>query len=170
MTRPASRRFLALALVLALAAGCASAPKRPPPRRAQTAPVVSYALSLRGTPYVWGGESMAEGGFDCSGFVQHVYGRHGVRLPRTAHEMAESLPSLDNRDKRPGDLLFFNTTGQPYSHVGIYIGHNDFVHSSSAKGGVIVSSLDTPYWWEHFLGIRRPRSSGRWPGSAYNRR
>lgn len=161
-------RFLGLAFLLALMAGCASTPKPPPAAvgRAHMAPVIDYALSLRGTPYVWGGESMAEGGFDCSGFVQHVYGRHGIRLPRTARQMAEALPSLDHRHKRPGDLLFFNTTGQPYSHVGIYIGHNAFVHSSSAKGGVTVSSLDKPYWWEHFLGIRRPSVLERWLGSA----
>ncbi len=159
-------RLFALVSILIFMAGCASTPKPRPAQRAHIAPVVNYALSLQGATYVWGGESPAEGGFDCSGFVQYVYGRYGIRLPRTARQMAEALPPLDNRDKRPGDLVFFNTTGEPYSHVGIYIGHNDFVHSSSAKGGVIVSSLDKPYWWEHFLGVRRPSRLDRWLGSA----
>lgn len=158
-------RVLALALALALFAGCASKPKKPTVARRAPAPVVSYALSLQGTPYVWGGES-PEKGFDCSGFVQHVYRRHGIRLPRTARQMADALPSLDRRGRQPGDLVFFNTTGEPYSHVGIYIGNNAFVHSSSAKGGVIVSSLDKPYWWGHFLGIRRPSLLDRWLGWA----
>lgn len=163
--RPA-HRFLALAVVLILVAGCAGKPKKPAmARRAPASPVVSYALSLQGTPYVWGGESPGKG-FDCSGFVQHVFGRHGIRLPRTARQMANALPAQDSRGRQPGDLVFFNTTGEPYSHVGIYIGKNAFVHSSSAKGGVIVSSLDKPYWWEHFLGIRRPGSMGRWLGAA----
>lgn len=164
--RPEVWRWLVLALVLALAAGCAS--KKPKPARVPPQarnPVVDYALSFRGTPYTWGGESPGEG-FDCSGFVQYVYRRHGIYLPRTARQMATALPSLDSRARKPGDLVFFNTTGQPYSHVGIYIGRNNFVHSSSAKGEVIISSLDKPYWWEHFLGIRRPSHMDRWLGRA----
>jgi cell wall-associated NlpC family hydrolase len=171
-TPPVSRndpfiRRIALATLLAVLAGCASTPKPKAarPRHVQASPVVSDALSLQGTPYLWGGNSPDEG-FDCSGFVKYVYGRHGIRLPRTAHEMASALPPLDNRRRQPGDLVFFNTTGEPYSHVGIYIGNDAFVHSSSAKGQVIVSRLNLPYWWEHFLGVRRPSLLDRWLGSA----
>jgi hypothetical protein len=146
-------RLTLIVAILGLIAGCASRPKSP--ISDSVAPVLSDALSLKGTPYVWGGESPDEG-FDCSGFVQYVYGRHGIALPRTARQMAESLTPLSDDNPRPGDLVFFNTTGQPYSHVGIYLGRNSFVHASSAKGGVIVSSLDQPYWTEHFLGHRRP--------------
>jgi cell wall-associated NlpC family hydrolase len=156
---PAHCAVLAMALVLL--AGCASRPK--PPRQVHASPVVSYALSLQGAPYRWGKESPGEG-FDCSGFVRHVFGRYGIRLPRTAHQQASALPAVDSRGRRPGDLVFFNTTGAPYSHVGLYIGHNAFVHASSVKGRVIVSSLDRPYWWEHFLGVRRPGSPERWLG------
>jgi cell wall-associated NlpC family hydrolase len=165
MDRPSAGRLFALAAVLILLAGCASTPKPGKNPRAYGNPVVSYALSLQGRPYRWGKESPAEG-FDCSGFVKHVFGRHGIRLPRTARQMATVLPSVDSRSRRPGDLVFFNTTGEPYSHVGIYIGNNAFVHSSSARGGVIVSSLDREYWWEHFLGVRRPRPLDRWLGMA----
>jgi cell wall-associated NlpC family hydrolase len=165
MDRPLVNRWFTLVTLLAFLAGCAGTPKRAPKGRAQASPVVRYALSLQGVPYRWGKESPDEG-FDCSGFVKHVYGRHGIRLPRTAYGMAVVLPPVDSRYRRPGDLVFFNTTGEPYSHVGIYIGNNAFVHSSSARGEVIVSSLDKPYWWEHFLGVRRPSLLDRWLGSA----
>jgi cell wall-associated NlpC family hydrolase len=160
-------RCIAFATLLAVLAGCAGTPKPKAarPRHAQVSPVVRDALNLEGTPYLWGGNSPGEG-FDCSGFVKYVYQRHGIRLPRTAHQMASALPSLDSRRRQPGDLVFFNTTGEPYSHVGIYIGNDAFIHSSSSKGQVTVSSLSLPYWWEHFLGIRRPSLLDRWLGSA----
>lgn len=151
-------RLLTLLVILMFVTGCASTTtKRVTKQQVRTSPVVSYALGLRGTAYSWGGESPYDG-FDCSGFVQHVYGRYGIHLPRTAREMAESLPPISSANPQPGDLVFFNTTGAPYSHVGIYIGQDAFIHSSSVKGEVIISSLLKPYWWEHFLGIRRPLS------------
>lgn len=152
-----SARWLLLGLALLLFIGCASQPK-PRPRLKPTPinlAVVRDALSLRGVPYRWG-EETPENGFDCSGLVQYVYGKHGVLLPRTAYQMAMALPELNAVYRQPGDLMFFNTTGKPYSHVGIYIGNDQFVHASSAKGQVIVSPLGTPYWTGHFLGIRRP--------------
>ncbi|MGI9213194.1 MAG: C40 family peptidase [Methylococcaceae bacterium] len=117
--------------------------------------VVNYAMTLRGTPYRWGKESPNEG-FDCSGFVQHVFSRYGLRLPRTARQMANHLLQIDQGIRQPGDLVFFNTTGEPYSHVGIYIGNDAFVHSSSVRGQVIVSALNGQYWLERLLGFRRP--------------
>lgn len=153
----ASRVFVALALMLL--AGCASEPIAPPrPAHPQiNLAVVRDALSMRGIPYRWG-EETPERGFDCSGLVQYVYGKYGIRLPRTAHQMAMTLPLPENPQHQPGDLLFFNTTGKPYSHVGIYIGNHRMVHASSAKGKVVIGSLDTPYWSQHYLGMRRPVS------------
>jgi hypothetical protein len=146
-----------VALALMLLAGCASEPMAPP--RPVHPPInmaiVRDALSMKGIPYRWG-EETPHRGFDCSGLVQYVYGRHGVSLPRTAYQMAMALPELEEEQRRPGDLLFFNTTGKPYSHVGIYIGHDQMVHASSAKGKVVVGSLNTPYWSQHYLGMRRP--------------
>lgn len=144
-------------VALVLLAGCATAPKfesvseEEPARR-----VVGYALSLQGSPFRYGKASPEEG-FDCSGFIQHVYRVHGIPLPRTAREMAAALPAVDARERRAGDLLFFNTDGQPYSHVGLYVGDGSFVHAPSSRTGhVMVSSLTQPYWWQRFTGVRRP--------------
>lgn len=157
------RRVFAMSMGLYLLAGCASHPAKPKPRPAHQPihlAVVRDALSMRGIPYRWG-EETPDRGFDCSGLVQYVYGKHGVALPRTAYLMAMALPELDETQKQPGDLVFFNTTGKPYSHVGIYIGNDRFVHASSAKGEVTVSELDTPYWTKHLLGLRRPGTGVR---------
>ncbi len=158
-------------MVVLLLNGCASQPKpvpHPPTHPPIHLAVVRDALSLRGIPYRWG-EETPNRGFDCSGLVQYVYGRHGVPLPRTAYEMAMSLPAVDETVRRPGDLLFFNTTGKPYSHVGIYIGQDRFVHASSARGEVTVSPLDTPYWSDHFLGLRRPFAGRKGVGPTLGR-
>jgi len=147
---------------LLLLAGCASTPDRPavsPSGEGQR--VVSYAMTLQGIPYRPGKASPAEG-FDCSGFVKHVYGRHGVYLPRTAREMANQLPRVDKDERKPGDLVFFNT-GAPNSHVGIYVGSNRFIHAPSQHTGhVLVSDLMGPYWWPRFTGVRRPDVMDRW--------
>ncbi len=171
-----SIRVKSLLLVLFLAlvlAGCSSTPKIAPPianspplsQGAGRKALVNYALTLRGSPYRWGKESPQEG-FDCSGFVQHVYSRYGLHLPRTARQMASHLAAIDHHTRQPGDLVFFNTTGEPYSHVGIYIGDNAFVHSSSAKGEVIISAITGNYWLERLLGFRRP---GVWEGNPVRR-
>ena len=113
------------------------------------------ALQLQGAPYVYGGASPKDG-FDCSGLVVYVYGRQGVKLPRTALSLAEQLPDIHPDLRQPGDLLFFNTQ-RPYSHVGIYVGNDEFVHAPSARTGrVMVSSLRQRYWRERFMAVRRP--------------
>jgi cell wall-associated NlpC family hydrolase len=153
--------FLQLILLVAtaLAAGCAGVPEiKPGPP--QLAPVVAYALSLQGAPYRYGQESPREG-FDCSGFVKHVYEHHGIFLPRTTEEMAETLAKIPQSNLQSGDLVFFNTGGKPFSHVGIYVDHNDFVHAPSRRTGrVKVSSLNNRYWRKRFIGARRPYRFG----------
>jgi cell wall-associated NlpC family hydrolase len=149
---------LTLGVTLALLAACSNAPKitpvQLPATRANLPPVTHYALSLVGAPYRYGSESRDEG-FDCSGFVRHVYQRHGILLPRTTWEMAGALPSAD--DLRSGDLVFFNTGGGAFSHVGLFVSGDQFVHASSSRTGkVLVSSLNNPYWRKHFTGVRRP--------------
>jgi cell wall-associated NlpC family hydrolase len=145
-----------LALAIAALTGCASTPEIQPQLQTQS-PLINYALSLQGIPYQYGKETPEEG-FDCSGFVKHVYSKQGVWLPRTVGEMASALPSVSKYDLRSGDLVFFNTSGKTYSHVGIYINHDKFIHAASKRTGrVLVSSMNNDYWRQHFVGVRRPR-------------
>lgn len=137
-------------------AACSSGPAIQPIQTQKPSTVVSYALSLQGTPYRYGKSSPQEG-FDCSGFVKHVYEKQGIFLPRTSREMANNLKKIPVEEIYPGDLLFFNTT-RPNSHVGIYIGSENFVHAPSQRSGkVMVSSLKNSYWRKHLGGARRPR-------------
>lgn len=123
--------------------------------RSPLKPVVEYALRLEGVPYRFGGSS-AETGFDCSGYVTAVFREFGVSLPRDAGSMAKSLPEVDKHHARPGDLVFFNTRKRQFSHVGIYLGDNLFVHAASSKTGkVMVSDMTDAYWSKRFNGVRR---------------
>lgn len=130
------------------------APNRTPSRsgdRVQT--ILDYGRTLQGHPYRWGGN--APGGFDCSGFVYHVFGHHGISLPRTSYAMFEVGTPVSRAELRPGDLVFFTTYRAGASHVGIFYGNEMFLHGSSAGGAVIWTGLDTPYYSARFLGGRR---------------
>ncbi len=134
-----------------LVAACSSIPETK-----DHSPTVNYALTLQGKPYQYGKDS-PETGFDCSGFVKHVYQHQGILLPRTAEGMAQALRPTPKNDLRSGDLVFFNTNGRPYSHVGIYINNDEFIHAPSQNTGkVLVSSLKNRYWSERFSCARRP--------------
>jgi cell wall-associated NlpC family hydrolase len=114
-----------------------------------------YAISLYDTPYQYGGKSRANG-FDCSGFVQYVFQNSlGLLLPRTSSEMSRAGTALNTDQLRPGDLVFFNTAHSPYSHVGIYVGDNRFVHSPRSGKAIMMSSLHEKYWRTRYNGARR---------------
>ena len=151
--------FLSVLLLALILSGCATTEKAPPsvrlPLGVGNVRAVKDVLQLQGQPYVWGGQSPQEG-FDCSGLVVYVYNRQGLKLPRTARSLAEQLPKVSIDQRQPGDLLFFNTD-KPFSHVGIYVGNDKFVHAPSARTGrVMMSSLQQPYWRERFIAVRRP--------------
>ncbi|MDS0856504.1 C40 family peptidase [Burkholderia pseudomultivorans] len=113
------------------------------------------AMSLVGVPYRWGGNTPTSG-FDCSGLVRYVIGRAAdVNLPRTTADMSSHGVSIDPDQIAPGDLIFFNTTGRPHSHVGIYVGKLRFVNAPSTGGTVRLDYLTNPYWAKRFDGIRR---------------
>jgi hypothetical protein len=117
--------------------------------------LVINAMSHLGIAYRRGGTS-PETGFDCSGFVRHVYQNTiGMLLPRTAADMASRGQSIAQTELQPGDLVFFNTLRRTFSHVGIYIGEGKFVHAPSSGGQVRVESMAVPYWRARFDGARR---------------
>lgn len=128
------------------------------PAQATTPPaeIPMYAISLVGSPYRFGGIS-PETGLDCSGFVVHVYKQAaGIVLPRDTRSISETAQPLTQAELQPGDLVFFNTLNRAFSHVGIYLGEDRFVHATSSRSGaVMVSSLNEPYWRRHFDGARR---------------
>lgn len=108
------------------------------------------AMRFLGVPYVFGGTTSR--GFDCSGYVQHVFAMMGIQLPRTAdaqYDVGHKVKQI-----KPGDLVFFQTYTSGPSHVGIYLGHGRFVHSSSSHG-VEVSELHDAYWSARYLGAKR---------------
>jgi cell wall-associated NlpC family hydrolase len=114
-----------------------------------------YALSLAETPYRYGGAS-PESGFDCSGFVRHVFSQSlGMQLPRTSLEMSREGTPLTPNQLRPGDLVFFNTQQQPYSHVGIYVGEERFVHAPKSGKAIAIVSMRESYWRNHYESARR---------------
>ncbi len=125
----------------------------PQPARLQS--LLIHAISLIGVKYKFGGSS-AESGFDCSGFVRHVFAESmTLDLPRSSYAIAKLGTSVNKDDLQPGDLVFFNTRRRAFSHVGIYLGEGRFVHAPSrGKSVEIVDSAD-PYWRKRFNGARR---------------
>jgi murein DD-endopeptidase / murein LD-carboxypeptidase len=124
--------------------------------------IVPASKKYIGVPYQWGGTTAR--GFDCSGFIQHVFQTINVNVPRTTAEMYQTGTSVKKEDLRIGDIVFFNTSGKGVSHAGIYIGENKFIHSSSSKG-VTVSSLNDPYYWsKKYIGAKRVLSYPLEPG------
>ena len=114
--------------------------------------VIGRAKSLMGTRYVWGGTS--RGGFDCSGFVGYVMRGAGINLPRTSIEQSRVGQFVPRDELKKGDLVFFNTRGGRVSHVGIFVGNNNFIHASSGRGRVRVDSL-TGYFSQRYVVGRR---------------
>ena len=168
-----SARLLAAAGALLLSAACATtgaapqpfpapggrSPDRPTaagtpaPAAGAAAGVVQDALALRGAPYRNGGDDPS--GFDCSGFVQYVLGRHALLMPRTVEAQAREGRAVRLADVRPGDLVFFSTAGPGPSHVGIAVGRGEFVHAPSSRGVVRVERLDSSYWGPRVVAVRR---------------
>lgn len=118
--------------------------------------IVETALSHLGTRYVYGGASA--GGFDCSGFTMYIFAQVGVKLPHGATSQLSYGASVSRSELQPGDLVFFQDYGAVASHVGIYIGGDQFIHASSSSGNsrcVTVSSLAESYYANHYYTARR---------------
>lgn len=144
-----------------------TAPPEPAREGTRTgAELVIRSLALLGVQYRFGGNS-PDTGLDCSGLVRHVYqGALGLVLPRRSEEISRKGESVSLDQLRPGDLVFFNTLRRAFSHVGIYIGGNRFVHAPSRGGQVRVEHIDNRYWMSRFNGGRRIAASET-PAYAY---
>ena len=115
--------------------------------------------NMIGVRYRWGGNT-PDSGLDCSGFVRYVFqDTLGMALPRRAEEMSRVGEKVRVSDLKPGDLVFFNTMRRTFSHVGIYIGDNKFVHSPSTGSTIRVDDMDETYWEKRFTGARRIETS-----------
>lgn len=168
----------ALCILIALSAACASSgnprPRPfpgapPPPESTPTAPaepsvlapsvpgalssIVDTAMKLRGVPYRNGGSDPS--GFDCSGFVQWVFAKNGVLLPREVREQYGAGHKIGLSEVQPGDLVFFQTVSRGASHVGLVIDSDQFVHAPSSTGVVRVERFTATYWARRFVGARR---------------
>lgn len=124
---------------------------------ASAARVLATANRYVGTRYRYGGESPAAG-FDCSGFVQYVFGRHGVELPRVSYQQASAGRAASRSALQPGDLMFFATGGRRIDHVAIYAGDGRIIHASSGSGRVRYDEIGTDrgdWYLRHFVTARR---------------
>ncbi len=161
-----SRSSLFCIMLLSILVGCTSSkppsnkPAKPIPSLANIQvdgagrEVVMYALGLLETNYQFGGTN-PEAGLDCSGLVMLVYKNAlGVSLPRSAAEMASVARPVSKAKLQAGDLVFFKTTDRSFSHVGIYLGDDKFIHAPSSKGKVRIESLANSYFAPRFEGGR----------------
>lgn len=157
--------FVTCLIVIALT-GCGSAPRAPArayyeePGRVDAMAsnagreVAMYALMLLQTSYRFGGKN-PEAGLDCSGMVTYVYWEAaGIHLTGNAASLAREGRQVGISGLRAGDLVFFNTLGRPFSHVGIYLGGSEFIHAPNSRGRVRVDKLSNPYYAKRFETAR----------------
>jgi cell wall-associated NlpC family hydrolase len=123
-------------------------------RPASKTTIVKTAKKFLGKRYVYGANSKYA--VDCSSFVQQVYKKNKKKLPRTSRQQSRIGKPIPKRELKPGDLVFFSSVRtKGVAHVGIYIGSGKFIHASSAKKKVVITSLSKRYYKNHFKGARR---------------
>ena len=128
--------------------------ERPPASSPKGNDVVLFALSLLDTGYRFGGKN-PEAGLDCSGMVSYIYGRAaGLRVSGSAADIARRGRPVERAGLRPGDLVFFNTRNAAFSHVGVYIGDDRFIHAPSSNGRVRIDQLGAHYFAQRFETAR----------------
>jgi cell wall-associated NlpC family hydrolase len=148
------RTVCAFLVTAAVLAACASSSKIETTGDPRIDDVLHTAGSLLGTSYCASGTT--PDCFDCSGFVSYCFGHSSLLLPRSSREMYAWQGGKDvaRTMLQPGDLVFFNTGGERVSHVGIVVGNERFIHASTSSG-VIITSLNDPYWKSRYVGARR---------------
>jgi len=118
--------------------------------------LIELGKQYLGSAYVYGGASPNAGGFDCSGFTQYVFRNSlNMSLPRRSKDMATVGIPVDYHQVKAGDLVFFNTLGAEYSHVGIYIGDGMFFHASPSWGSIVIADMTKDYFAKRYNGARR---------------
>ncbi len=158
-------RSLIACWLLTILAACGSVPptsapepRAQPTRRAEFSEqgyeVTLFALGLIDTDYRFGGKN-PEAGLDCSGMVSYIYSKAaGLRVSGSAADIARKGRRIERASLRPGDLVFFNTRNAPFSHVGVYIGDDRFIHSPSSSGRVRIDQLGARYYAQRFEAAR----------------
>ncbi len=155
--------LLGVYLIAILLYGCGSPQGLKGPLSSRTFPrdkhqvdgMVSYAKTLIGTKYQYGGTGQDGEGFDCSGFTQHVFKKIGLDLPREALDQYQTGVPVDQKDLRDGDLVFFAISGSGPTHVGLMTGSSHFIHSPSTGKAVRMDKLSNSYWKKVYFGARR---------------
>lgn len=120
--------------------------------------IIDLAKQKLGNKYVWGAVGKRNT-FDCSGLTKYVYKKQGINIPRTSYNQAKYGESINRSNLKPGDLVFFDTSKKRkgyVNHVGIYIGNGEFLHASSAKKKVVITSLNARFYSQRYKGARRP--------------
>jgi cell wall-associated NlpC family hydrolase len=157
--------LIPVSLLALLLAACGSPPSRPVASSETIAQqdlavsakgneVALYALGLIDTGYRFGGKN-PEAGLDCSGMVSYIYGRAaGLKVQGSAADIARRARPIERSALRAGDLVFFNTRNQPFSHVGIYLGEARFIHAPSTNGRVRIDRLSDHYYAQRFESAR----------------
>lgn len=125
-----------------------------PKSYAHATSIISTANGYMGVPYIMGGTNPSRG-MDCSAFVQQVFARNGISLPRTARTQARVGSPVPLDQIRPGDRLYFSCKNSYIDHCGIYIGGGQFIHCSASHGGVAIDSLAKNYYWQNLITVRR---------------
>lgn len=121
----------------------------------KTESLINNAMQLIGVRYRWGGNT-PQSGLDCSGFVRYVFNdTFGFLLPRKSAQMSKVGLEIGKEELRPGDLVFFNTMRHAFSHVGIYVGNNKFIHAPSKGKSIRVDDMTKVYWEKRYNGARR---------------
>jgi cell wall-associated NlpC family hydrolase len=153
----ATKQLFSCALLVSTLVACSTAPVVSPETAApaNASEALFHALSTLDIDYRRGGHKPASG-FDCSGLVQYVYHTaYGIQLPRVARDQGRAGKAVEREALQPGDLVFYNTLREPYSHVGIYIGDDRFVHAPKTGAAVRVESMRAAYWTRRYDGARR---------------
>ena len=158
-------RTLVVGGLAVLLVACATPPAPSTPAAGVSGPPVSaasgkgsevtlFALGLIDTGYRFGGKN-PQAGLDCSGMVSYIYDRGaGLKVSGSAADIARQGRPIERASLRPGDLVFFNTRNASFSHVGVYIGDNRFVHAPSSNGRVRIDQLDARYYAQRFEAAR----------------